>query len=157
MKYIRDGRAPMPESESISKVMSAIRGKNTGPELALRKALQEVGEGGYRLHWKKVPGRPDIAYPGKKVAVFVHGCFWHSCPVCRTPLPKTHTDFWHSKLQVNRKRDFGKIKALEKIGWRVVVMWEHELKNDPKKCAERIKMVMLSSAHFAKKVIHNGY
>lgn len=80
--YIRDGRAPIPESEITSKVMSAVRGKDTKPELALRKALKDVGIQGYRLHWKRAPGRPDIAYPGSKVAIFVHGCFWHRCPYC---------------------------------------------------------------------------
>ncbi len=145
MKYIRDGRAPVPQSESISRTMSMIRGKDTAPEMALRKALREVGVGGYRLHWRKVPGHPDISYPGKKVAVFVHGCFWHSCQICRAPLPKTHTDFWRSKLEMNKKRDREKVKALEVSGWKVLVIWEHEIRKDPAICAEIVKSVLSSS------------
>ena len=67
--------------------MRANRARNTGPELRLRKALREAGLGGYRLNWKKAPGRPDIAYPGRKVAIFVHGCYWHHCPRCYPNLP----------------------------------------------------------------------
>lgn len=76
-QYIRDGRAPIPEKELTSRIMSAIKAKNTKPEIMLRKALWFEGYSGYRLHWKKVAGRPDICYPRKKVAIFVNGCFWH--------------------------------------------------------------------------------
>lgn len=74
-EYIRDGRAPIPEKEATSHIMSSIKDRNTKPELILRKALWYNGVKGYRKHWKKVPGRPDIAFPGKKLAVFVNGCF----------------------------------------------------------------------------------
>ena len=84
-KYIRDKRSPKPLSESTSKVMSANKAKNTKPEIALRKALWSEGYKGYRLNWKNVPGRPDIAYPGKKIAIFVNGCYWHRCPKCDLP------------------------------------------------------------------------
>lgn len=139
MKYIRDGRAPMPESDITSKVMSANVGKNTKPELALRKALRSIGLPGYRLHWKKAPGRPDITYPRHKVAIFVHGCFWHRCPHCDLPLPKSHTDFWSKKFERNKERDKVKILALESDGWKVLVFWECEIKKDVKRCAEKVK------------------
>lgn len=142
MEYIRDGRSPIPEKASVSRVMSRIRGKDTGPELVLRKALRELGEGGYRLHWKKAPGRPDIAYPGRKVAIFVHGCFWHACPVCNLPLPRTHTGFWRSKLERNRERDSSKARDLEEAGWNVLTVWEHELRDDPRMCARRVIAAM---------------
>lgn len=138
MKYIRDGRAPAPESDITSKVMSANVGKNTKPELALRKALRSIGLPGYRLHWKKVPGRPDITYPRHKMAIFVHGCFWHRCPHCDLPLPKSHTDFWSKKFERNKNRDKAKILALESDGWEVLVFWECEIKKDAKGCAEKV-------------------
>lgn len=79
--YVRDKRSPVPKSEATSRVMSSNRGRDTAPELALRRALWAAGRRGYRLHYKQVPGRPDIAYPTKKIAIFVHGCYWHRCPV----------------------------------------------------------------------------
>jgi len=86
--YIRDKRSPRPRSEAVSRVMSANRAKDTRPEVALRKALRRAGGRGYRLHYKRVPGRPDIAFVSKRVAVFVNGCYWHRCPKCDLPLPK---------------------------------------------------------------------
>lgn len=139
MKYIRDGRAPIPKSNTTSKVMSANVGKNTKPELALRKALRSIGLPGYRLHWKKAPGRPDITYPRHKVAIFVHGCFWHRCPHCDLPLPKSHTDFWSKKFERNKERDKAKILALESDDWKVLVFWECEIKKDVKRCTEKVK------------------
>lgn len=100
-----DKRNPPPLNETTKKVMKSNKGKGTGPEVILRKALRDAGHPGYRLNWKKVPGRPDIAYPGKKVAIFVNGCFWHRCPKCNLPLPKTHIDFWEQKFKRNIERD----------------------------------------------------
>ncbi len=137
--YLRDGRAPLPKSEATSRVMSANRGKDTKPEINLRKALREAGLPGYRLHWKGAPGRPDIAYPGHKVAIFMHGDFWHRCPVCNLPLPKTHTEFWEQKLERNVQRDARKVADLEAAGWKVFVCWEHEVRECPQTCAERIR------------------
>lgn len=108
--------------------MSANRGKDTGPEVALRRALWDAGIRGYRKNWKKAPGRPDIAFPGKKIAIFVHGCYWHGCPVCNFPLPKHNRNFWKEKFERNKKRDVAKVNALKKAGWRVVVVWEHQVR-----------------------------
>ncbi len=138
-EYIRDGRAPIPESEITSKVMSAVRGKHTKPELALRKALREVGIQGYRLHWKIAPGRPDIAYPGSKVAIFVHGCFWHRCSYCHPPMPKSHVDFWMKKFERNKVRDLAKLYALEAEDWKVFIFWECDIRKDVIRCAEKVK------------------
>jgi len=139
MNYIRDGRAPIPTSEATSRVMSANLGKNTKPELALRKALRAIGLPGYRLHWKKAFGRPDIAYPGRTIAIFVNGCYWHRCPYCNLPLPKSNTDFWVNKFERNKERDAEKILKLEEEGWRVLVFWECEIKNDVFTCAGKVK------------------
>ena len=110
---MKDDRNPEPTSESTSKVMRSNKGKGTGPELIVRKALRDAGFPGYRLNWKKAPGRPDIAFPGRKIAIFVNGCFWHRCPLCNYPLPKAHSDFWKQKFERNVERDSRKIKELE--------------------------------------------
>jgi len=139
MKYIRDGRAPIPKSETTSKVMSANVPKDTKPELILRKSLRKIGISGYRLHWKKASGRPDIAYPGRKISIFVNGCFWHRCPNCNLPLPKSNTEFWLNKFERNKERDANKIHNLEEDGWKIIVFWECEIKRDVLGCAERVK------------------
>jgi DNA mismatch endonuclease, patch repair protein len=137
--YLRDGRAPIPEKEITSKVMSLIRAKNIKPELALRKALYHGGLRGYRLHWKKAPGRPDIAYPGNKIAIFVNGCFWHRCPYCNPSFPKSHTDFWNEKFRKNIERDQRKIKELEENGWKVLVFWECQIRDELQKCLDVVR------------------
>ncbi|MBK7946862.1 MAG: very short patch repair endonuclease [Flavobacteriales bacterium] len=83
---------------------------------------------GYRLHYAKVPGRPDIAFVNRKLAVFVHGCFWHGCPHCQPPKPKRNTWYWGPKLERNKERDSEKASALRKEGWRVVTLWECAIK-----------------------------
>lgn len=110
--------------------MRGNRAKNTKPELLVRRLLRRVGYGGYRLHWK-VPGRPDIAYPGRRVAIFVNGCYWHRCPQCDPPLPKAHRDFWEEKFARNIQRDARKTRDLEDLGWRVITVWECQLRDDP--------------------------
>lgn len=138
-KYIRDGRAPIPEDPSTSKVMSANKGKDTKPEIRLRKHLWSSGMRGYRLHWKKVPGRPDIAYPQRKMAIFVNGCFWHRCPYCNLPLPKSNTSFWEEKFSKNVERDKKKVKDLESIGWKSIVVWECKINNKISEVVYKIK------------------
>lgn len=125
--YIRDGRAPIPKRELTSRIMSRIRGKNTKPELLLRKALCQAGLRGYRLHWHKAPGRPDICYPSKKIAIFVHGCFWHRCPHCKPAMPKSHQTFWREKFRKNKLRDKKKLRLLRKEGWKVFCFWECQI------------------------------
>jgi len=110
--------------EQRSYNMSRIRGKNTKPEIALRKALWVLGLR-YRLHYK-LPGKPDIVFVGKKVAIFVDGCFWHGCPLHSTK-PKTNSSFWKKKLQGNIDRDDKNKTLLEKSGWKVLRFWEHEI------------------------------
>lgn len=135
--YIRDGRAPIPKKEATSRVMSANRGKDTGPELAFRRALRRAGLSGYRLHWKKAPGRPDVAFPGKRVAIFINGCYWHRCPYCRYDLPKSNKVFWRKKFTANKERDKKKKNLLKKEGWKVLVIWECQLKRSLQKQVEK--------------------
>ena len=119
---------PAASSEATRHVMQANRSKNTGPELKVRSALREAGLTGYRLHWKKAPGHPDICFPGRRVAIFVHGCFWHRCPHCGPSRPKTHREFWEAKFVRNRARDERDNALLVSAGWTVIVVWECRLK-----------------------------
>lgn len=137
-EYIRDGRAPVPKDPVTSKVMSRIRARDTGPERLMRAALRAAGSRGYRLNYKRVPGRPDIAYVGKKVAVFVHGCFWHGCPYCKPARPQSNKSFWTRKLARNKVRDKEKERALVRLGWKVITVWECRLKRAPDKQAARV-------------------
>lgn len=105
-------------------MMSGIKGKNTKPEILVRQALFGSGYR-FRLHRKDLPGCPDVVLPGRQVAVFVHGCFWHCHAGCRlAKLPSTRPDFWQAKLHRNRTRDLAAIEDLQELGWRVLVVWE---------------------------------
>ena len=123
-----DDRAPKSTNPITTKVMKANKGKDTKPEQRVRIMLRELGFPGYRLNWKKVPGRPDIAYPGRKIAIFVNGCFWHRCPKCDLPLPKSNVEFWKGKFERNVERDHRKTSELEALGWTVITIWECEIK-----------------------------
>lgn len=120
---------PPPSSPAVRNVMRANRARDTGPERRLRQALREAGLGGYRLNWKKAPGRPDIAYPGRRLAIFVHGCYWHHCPRCYPTLPKSNPEFWARKFELNRERDSRKRITLEAAGWIVIESWECDVRD----------------------------
>jgi DNA mismatch endonuclease, patch repair protein len=137
--YLRDGRAPIPSKEATSRVMSANKGKDTLPELTLRKAIWHAGIRGYRLHWNAVPGRPDIVFTRYKVALFIHGCFWHRCPHCDLPMPKSNIAFWVNKFGKNKERDRQKEQALLQLGWKVVTVWECEIKRDHDTIVRKLK------------------
>lgn len=110
--------------------MRSNKGKNTKPEIVFRKALWADGIRGYRLHWNKAPGKPDIAFPKRKIAIFINGCYWHRCPKCKLQLPKHNRDFWKTKFERNKERDSEKLLALAQDNWRVLVIWECELKKN---------------------------
>jgi DNA mismatch endonuclease (patch repair protein) len=122
--------------------MSANRPKGTQPELILREALSQAGVRGYRLNWTKAPGRPDLAFPGKNIAIFVNGCFWHRCPYCQPSVPKTHTDFWMRKFENNVRRDKQKAADLRRAGWKVLTVWECRLKNNPGSAVRKIRKLL---------------
>ncbi|HYD77546.1 DNA mismatch endonuclease Vsr [Ramlibacter sp.] len=112
-----------------SRNMSKIRGKDTKPELAFRRALHREGLR-YRLHAKDLPGRPDLVFRKARVAVFVNGCFWHRHAGCTLAYsPKSNLDFWAEKFSANVERDRRSLKALGELGWKCVVVWECETKN----------------------------
>ncbi|MDE1822244.1 MAG: very short patch repair endonuclease [Euryarchaeota archaeon] len=115
--------------------MSSIRGRDTGPERRLRSALRERGVS-YRSY-PRLPGRPDLVLPGPKVAVLVHGCFWHGCPR-HYVAPRTRARFWSDKLASNRERDTRVARRLRARGWRVAVVWECDLEGDPSAVVGRL-------------------
>lgn len=109
-----------------SRIMGAVGRYDTPPEMLVRRFLHRAGYR-YRVHRKDLPGRPDIVLPRYRVAIFVHGCFWHRHTGCRrTTTPKTRREFWQAKFAANIARDRRSYTALEAIGWRVVVIWECE-------------------------------
>lgn len=115
--------------ETRSRMMSGIHGKDTKPEIFVRKALFASGFR-FRLHRRELPGIPDIVLPGKKVAIFVHGCFWHLHEGCKNAkLPSTRPEFWRDKLGRNAARDKKNVEALLNLGWRVLVVWECATRN----------------------------
>lgn len=109
--------------------MSKIRGKNTKPEILVRKWLWKNGYR-YRLHASDLSGKPDIVFRSKKAVIFIHGCFWHRHHGCKySSTPKTHQDFWSAKFELNIKRDKENLKHLENQGWNILILWECEIKN----------------------------
>lgn len=115
-----------------SERMSRIRGKDTQPELALRKALHRLGLR-YRLHGAGLPGKPDLVFPRYRTVVFVHGCFWHRHAGCKiASTPKSNMSFWLEKFEKNIARDARVTAQLEATGWKVLVVWECELASKEK-------------------------
>lgn len=111
--------------------MSGIRGKNTQPEMLVRRLLHAMGYR-YRLHARELPGKPDIVFRKRRIAIFVHGCFWHRHPdpECRLArMPKSRMDFWEPKLEGNRARDEANVATLETMGWKVFLAWECQLRD----------------------------
>jgi DNA mismatch endonuclease (patch repair protein) len=125
------------DSAKRSLIMAAVHSKDTKPELVVRKIVYGLGYR-YRLHSKKLPGKPDLVFAGKRKAIFVHGCFWHRHRGCRyATSPKTRIEFWQSKFQANVVRDKQTTEELKRLGWSVLTIWQCELK-ELKKLAERI-------------------
>lgn len=118
--------------EARSRIMSAIKGKNTKPEILVRKSLHLLGYR-FRLHRKDLPGKPDIVLPKYRTVVLVHGCFWHQHPSknCKnSQKPKTNLDYWEKKLLRNQARDKQNAIALKLQGWRVLIVWECQTKDE---------------------------
>lgn len=115
--------------ERRSWLMSRVGGKNTTPEMVVRRIAHSLGLR-FRLHRKDLPGTPDVVFPKWKVAIFVHGCFWHRHPSCaKASTPKSRTDFWQHKFDSNVRRDDKNAELLRDLGWSVVTIWECETKS----------------------------
>jgi DNA mismatch endonuclease, patch repair protein len=124
-----------------SERMSRIRGRDTKPELAVRRLVHALGYR-YRLHRSDLPGTPDLTFVSRRATVFVHGCFWHrheQCPLAR--LPKSRLNFWQTKLEANKKRDRENQDRLRLMGWKFLVIWECELKDMEKLTQKIIKFL----------------
>lgn len=107
--------------------MRKIRGKNTTPEIVVRRIIRSLGFG-YRLYERSLPGQPDIVFKGRKKVIFIHGCFWHQHPGCKVAhLPKSNLDYWLPKLRRTQERDRKHLQELEIMGWTAMVVWECEL------------------------------
>jgi len=134
-------------AERRSALMSRIKGKNTAPEVFVRKFLWRAGLR-YRLHARGLPGKPDLTLKRWGAVVFINGCFWHrheGCPLFR--LPKTRSDFWDQKLRGNQTRDLKAIAALSDAGWRVCVVWECALRSAPEStCLKLVHWIRSSEA-----------
>ena len=124
--------ADIVDKATRSRMMSGIRGKDTKPEMIVRRALHKAGYR-YRLHVKDLPGKPDIVLPKYRTAIFVHGCFWHGHDCYLYRLPSTRSDFWRTKIGKNRERDAAAANALESKGWRTAIVWECSLKGKEKR------------------------
>lgn len=118
-------------NEKRSYIMSKIKGKNTKIEVIVSKWLSFFGYR-YRINCRKYPGSPDVVIPRYKTVIFVHGCFWHAHEKCKYfKPPKTRSEFWNAKFERNMNRDKNKVNQLEKLGWKVIVIWECELMYNP--------------------------
>lgn len=131
---------PPASSENARRTMQANRAVSRR-ELELRRALWQTGLRGYRIR-SRLPGRPDVIFGNGRVAVFVHGCFWHRCPTCRLSLPRANREFWRSKFQENRARDVLAVRNLRSLGWEPLVLWEHEIRADVANVAHRVASVV---------------
>lgn len=115
-----------------SEIMARVKARDTKPEMKARRALRALGHTGYRLDRRDLPGRPDIAFIGRRRAIFVHGCFWHGHDCKRgARAPKTNSAYWSAKIARNRARDAEAVAALEARGWRVLILWECEMNDGP--------------------------
>lgn len=121
-----------------SENMRRIRSKDTRPEVAVRQLVRRLGYVGYRLHRKELPGKPDIAFIGRRLAIFVHGCFWHGHD-CKEGArrPKSNSSYWVPKIASNAERDAAHVADLQSEGWSVLIVWECEL-SDLDRLAERL-------------------
>lgn len=121
------GRMDTRTADQRRRIMQSVRQKDTGPEQAIRKALFAAGYR-YRLHRKDLAGSPDIVFPSRRKAIFVHGCFWHGHDCSKGRLPKSRLDYWGPKIEANQSRDRRNLDMLEAQGWHVLVVWQCELK-----------------------------
>ena len=127
-----------------SRIMAAVRSEDTEPELSVRRMVHAMGYR-YRLHCSNLPGKPDLVFSSLRKVVFVHGCFWHRHPGCsRTTMPKTSVAYWNSKFAANVSRDRSNQRELRRMGWKVLVVWECELKF-AKKLGSRLSRFLVKS------------
>lgn len=139
------GMADHVTADKRSAIMRSIKGRNTAPELIVRKAAHRLGLR-FRLHGRKLPGSPDLVLPKWRTVVFVNGCFWHRHPGCRrTTIPKSSIQFWVEKFRANVARDERNYVKLAELGWRVVVLWQCQVRS-VESATEALRPFFISSA-----------
>ena len=130
-------------AEATRRTMAANSSTETKPEVNLRKALWAAGVRGYRKNVRKLPGKPDIVFGPRKVAIFIDGCFWHACPHCgRFVYPKKNADYWHEKIESNKRRDVEVRAQLERQGYTVLTVWDCEVKKHLQDCVIRVRQAL---------------
>jgi DNA mismatch endonuclease, patch repair protein len=135
------------DTATRSRIMASVTGKDTSPELSVRRASHALGYR-FRLHRRDLPGKPDLVFPRYKSVIFVHGCFWHMHPGCRKgTIPTSNRDFWTAKLHRNVERDGQNAEVLRDCGWRVLVIWECEAR-DPVRVRELIARFLSSPGQY---------
>lgn len=137
------------DPQTRSRIMAKIKSKDTSPEMAVRKAVHAAGFR-YRLHRADLPGKPDLAFSRHKLAVFVHGCFWHGHRCRRFRMPSSNQAYWTRKIQRNRERDARAAEALAEMGWERIVIWECELEAGTERLIARLEMLSASEKAGAK-------
>ncbi len=125
--------------------MAAIKGRDTRPEMLVRSLLHRLGYR-FRLHHRDLPGRPDIVLPGRRIAIFVHGCFWHRHGCTNSVLPRTRAEWWSAKLARNVERDAKNMVSLRALGWNPLVVWECELRDEDVLCSRLIAVLGVSGS-----------
>ena len=118
--------------------MSRIKGKNTKPELVIRKLLWRKGYR-YRIHYRKLPGKPDLVFPGRKKVVFINGCFWHKHDCKYFKWPETNSNFWQDKINRTAQRDNENYETLKRMGWHSIIIWECKIKNNITEAIDEIE------------------
>ena len=131
------------DKEARSRTMAKVKSKNTGPEMAVRRLLHRAGHR-YRLHRSDLPGKPDLVFPKHRLALFVHGCFWHRHGCKRSTTPKSNAEYWAEKFRRNKERDQKNRQALERLGWRHRVIWECEAQTGAERISEELRKTQFS-------------
>ncbi len=126
-----------------SQIMASVGTENTGPELTVRSALHRLGFR-FRLHRKDLPGSPDLVFPKLGKVVFVNGCFWHGHRCRYGRLPKSRVEYWRRKIETNKERDRRVKGELRKLGWKAIVVWQCQLRRDPKKAIATLAEALMS-------------
>lgn len=140
-------RPPPASSPAATAVMKANRPRDTSLELTVRRALWARGVRGYRIAPRGIPGRPDVTFRRDRLAVFINGCFWHQhgCSASTSRIPKSNRSYWSLKFSLNKIQDSKKEEALRALGWKVVTLWECEIRSSVDACAETVKRALTSS------------
>ena len=136
LNQIPIGRAPHSASLAVRRSMQSNKSSRTRPEIFLGKILRK------EITRNDLPGTPDFVFPRKRLAIFLHGCFWHRCPRCGLTIPRSNRQFWAAKFERNKERDRIATRKLGAMGWKVLVVWEHELKENPTNVRKKIYSVI---------------